>query len=189
MRTVGVLILLAGLLAGCSESKIADMSPVISDTQAEETSGQVGGFGQVGHLPEHIYDTPTASYYGSPSTIVIHQESGCGCCGLWGEHLRKNNFSITVKEHDDLSVVRQSLGAANNIQVCHIGEIDGMFIDGHVPAGDIRKMIEAAPYSAAQIKGLRAVRNGEGRALLEIFLIDELGEDLVFSEYEIHPTP
>ena len=77
--------------------------------------------------------------------ITVYKSPTCGCCGKWIEHLEANGFSVQVKNRRDLRGVKQELGVQPELQACHTGVIDGYVIEGHVPAGDIRRLLAERP--------------------------------------------
>lgn len=83
--------------------------------------------------------------------ITVHKTPWCGCCGNWVEHMRASGFEVTVREHEDLSPVRTRLDVPRALGSCHTAEVDGYAIEGHVPASDIRRLLEERP---AGVRGL-----------------------------------
>jgi len=77
--------------------------------------------------------------------ITVYKSPTCGCCGKWVEHLEANGFSVEVKQRRDLRPIKQQLGVQAALQSCHTGVIDGYVIEGHVPAADIRRLLEQRP--------------------------------------------
>jgi len=77
--------------------------------------------------------------------IIVYKSPTCGCCGKWVEHLEANGFSVEVKQRRDLRPIKQQLGVQPALQSCHTGVIDGYVIEGHVPAADIRRLLEQRP--------------------------------------------
>lgn len=181
--SISVLLVLA--LASCSPPPSAP-----STSLAESTPS-------VAQPPEPAVVSPYAeaekqSGYQERLAITVHKTPSCGCCSLWTDHLRRNNFEVKVVDHDDLTPIKQRLGVPPSMASCHTGEIQGLFVEGHVPAGDIRRMLDAAPHAAAQIKGVAVPGMPAGSPGMEmgnrvdrfqVILVDELGEGLVFSEY------
>lgn len=76
---------------------------------------------------------------------VVHKTPTCGCCGLWVDHLRAAGFEVEVKEHDDLQPVKARLGVPADKASCHTAEIGGFFVEGHVPAEDIKRLLAQKP--------------------------------------------
>lgn len=83
-------------------------------------------------------------------TITVHKTPTCGCCAVWVEHLRSAGMSVVVRDHDDLGPIKQRLGIPYGKGSCHTAEVAGYFVEGHVPAVDIRRMLTEKP----KIKGL-----------------------------------
>jgi hypothetical protein len=82
--------------------------------------------------------------------MVVHKDPNCGCCGAWVDHLRANGFEVSVTETAQLNRIKARLGVPNALASCHTAEIDGFIIEGHVPAGSVRKLLSLRP----NIRGL-----------------------------------
>ncbi len=77
--------------------------------------------------------------------MTVYKTLSCGCCTKWVDHLEENGFEVTVHSVDDLSPVKSRLGVPQTLQSCHTAEIDGYVIEGHVPAEDIRRLLDERP--------------------------------------------
>ncbi len=77
--------------------------------------------------------------------ITVNKTPWCGCCGDWVDHLRADGFDVTVHEHEDLSPVRTRLDVPLALGSCHTAEVNGYAIEGHVPAADIRRLLDERP--------------------------------------------
>ena len=77
--------------------------------------------------------------------VVVHKTPTCGCCGLWVDHVREAGFPVEVHDMDDLGPVKQRLGIPYGKGSCHTAEVDGYAIEGHVPASDIKRLLEEKP--------------------------------------------
>lgn len=82
------------------------------------------------------------------ATIVVHKTPWCGCCVKWVEHLQAEGFTVEVRELEDLDPVAQELGVPDALRSCHTAEVAGYAIEGHVPAADIRRLLEEKPQAA-----------------------------------------
>jgi hypothetical protein len=76
---------------------------------------------------------------------LVHKSPSCGCCGLWVEHLEDSGFRVEVRNSDDVNPVKQRLGVPYGKGSCHTAEIGGYFIEGHVPAEDIKRLLAEKP--------------------------------------------
>jgi hypothetical protein len=92
-----------------------------------------------------IGDTPAA-----PLSITVYKTAQCGCCRSWVDHLRAHGFEVTAHDVADMGAVKKKLGVPDALTSCHTGVIGSYVIEGHVPAGDIRKLMA----SKAKVAGL-----------------------------------
>lgn len=77
--------------------------------------------------------------------VLVHKSAACGCCESWVEHLRRAGFTVEVHNTDDLGPVKARLGVPYGKGSCHTAEVAGYFIEGHVPAGDIKRLLAQRP--------------------------------------------
>ena len=80
-----------------------------------------------------------------PLSITIYKSSTCGCCAKWVDHLRANGFATSVHDEDDMDRVKDRLGVPQAVRSCHTAVVAKYLIEGHVPAGDIRRMLAEQP--------------------------------------------
>ena len=77
--------------------------------------------------------------------MVVHKSPSCGCCSVWVEHVRAAGFQVEVRDRDDLQPVKQRLGVPYGKGSCHTAEVGGYFVEGHVPAADIQRLLQEKP--------------------------------------------
>ena len=77
--------------------------------------------------------------------INVYKSPVCGCCGAWVEHLRASGLQVAVHELDDVGPVARKAGVPDSVRSCHTALIGGYFVEGHVPATDIRKLLHDRP--------------------------------------------
>ena len=73
--------------------------------------------------------------------MVVHKSPTCGCCELWVEHMREAGFPVQVRDAHNVHPVKQRLGVPYGKGSCHTAEVGGYVIEGHVPAGDIKRLL------------------------------------------------
>lgn len=93
---------------------------------------------------ESIWDKPSP-LSSEPVAITVYRSPSCGCCGLWLEHLEKHNFTVTDIKTGDVSSTKKKYGVNPQLASCHTAVVDGYVVEGHVPAGDIRKLLTETP--------------------------------------------
>lgn len=78
-------------------------------------------------------------------SIQVHLSPSCGCCKAWVKHLEQAGFSPRVIESKDMAASKRAIGVPEKVESCHTAIIDGYFIEGHVPASDIRRLLNEKP--------------------------------------------
>ena len=84
--------------------------------------------------------------------ILVYKSPTCGCCKKWVKHLRKEGFNVKTKDYRDMKPIKKRFGVQPKFQSCHTAKVGGYFIEGHVSASDIKKLLKEKP----DIKGLSA---------------------------------
>ena len=88
----------------------------------------------------------------SAAPIVMYRDAGCGCCLKWANHAEKHiGRTVVVKNEADMAARKTALAVPPTLVACHTAIIDGYIIEGHVPAADIKRLLETRP---AGVKGL-----------------------------------
>lgn len=89
--------------------------------------------------------TPAASPASPANAMTVYKDAGCGCCDLWVEHLQAAGFVTQVHERSDMAPVKERAGVPAALRSCHTGEIGGYFVEGHVPAADLQRLLRERP--------------------------------------------
>ncbi len=84
--------------------------------------------------------------------IMVYKSPTCGCCKKWVNHLRKEGFDVKTKNYRDMKPIKKTFGVKLQFQSCHTAKVGKYFIEGHVSASDIKKLLKEKP----DIKGLAA---------------------------------
>ena len=77
--------------------------------------------------------------------LVVHKNASCGCCGAWVKHMRHAGFPVSVANIDNLGPVKERVGIPAAMGSCHTAEIGGYFVEGHVPAEDVKRLLVEHP--------------------------------------------
>ena len=76
--------------------------------------------------------------------ITIWKSPTCGCCKDWAAYLEKNGFHVKAIDIGNTEM-RQKLGMPVKFGSCHTAQINGYVIEGHVPAKEIKRLLEEKP--------------------------------------------
>ena len=121
-------------------------------------------------------------------TPVFYRNAGCGCCHTWTERMAEAGMPVTLKDTEDLAGEAARLGIPQGLEGCHVGEIEGYVISGHVPPEDIRRLLAEKP----EAKGLLVPGMPVGSPGMEMggqtdpFEVLLLGRDGKTSVYAAH---
>lgn len=79
--------------------------------------------------------------------IEVFKSPTCGCCTAWVRHMEAGGFAVTAREIDDdaLWTLKMKSGIAPELASCHTAFVDGYVIEGHVPAGDVQRLLAERP--------------------------------------------
>ena len=136
---------------------------------------------------ESVWDKPTPALQ-KPAEMTVYRSPTCGCCGKWIDHMKKHGFVIKDIKSDEMDSIKRKLGVPKELESCHTAAVDGHLVEGHVPAGDVKKMLQAkskilglaAPGMPAGSPGMEM---GGKKDKFSIIAFDKDGNADVFSEY------
>ena len=77
--------------------------------------------------------------------LTVYKSPSCGCCRGWITHMARAGFRPKVIETEDLAPVRARLGVPDSAASCHTATVGGYFVEGHVPAGDVQRLLRERP--------------------------------------------
>jgi hypothetical protein len=125
--------------------------------------------------------------YAADPEITIYKTRTCGCCGKWVEHLKANAFTTVVKEVPSTAEYRKQYGVPEQLASCHTAVVGDYAIEGHVPAGDIHRLLKTRPKA----KGLAVPAmpmgspgmEGPRQDMYSVLLFDADGKTSVFQKY------
>ncbi|MGH7498501.1 MAG: DUF411 domain-containing protein [Gemmatimonadales bacterium] len=83
-----------------------------------------------------------------PTSITVYKSSTCGCCAKWVDHLKANGFAPAVHDDEQMDAIKDQLGIPKGVRSCHTAIVGRYFIEGHVPASDIHRLISEQPKVA-----------------------------------------
>ena len=123
---------------------------------------------------------------------VVYFSSDCGCCHEWILHMESNNFILEKNTNANMYDIKVKAGLPMDFASCHTAIINGYFIEGHVPAKDVKKLIKENPENiiGLTVPGMPAGINVPGmevnndKAIFDVLAIDINGKPSVLTHYE-----
>lgn len=83
--------------------------------------------------------------------MTVYKSPQCGCCDKWVEHLQENGFEVEVIMVNDMGSIKQEVGVPRQFTSCHTAVVGDYWVEGHVPADLIQKLLDGQP---GDIKGI-----------------------------------
>ena len=123
-------------------------------------------------------------------SVAVAKSPSCGCCGAWVEHMRAAGFEVEVQDvtNETLSAMKRRVGLAPDQTSCHTAEVDGYFVEGHVPAEDVKRLLAERPAARGLAVpgmpvGSPGMEMGNVRDPYETLLIGMDGKASVFARH------
>ncbi len=123
---------------------------------------------------------------GAKSDITVYKTASCGCCGIWVDHMKQSGFNVDVIVVAETNSVRSRLGVPRELASCHTAVAGDYWIEGHVPADLVQKLLREQP---ADIKGIAVPGMIPGSPGMEspnpvkyqVISVDDSGEKAVYA--------
>ena len=127
---------------------------------------------------------------GTSLDIHVVKNPQCGCCTAWIKILTDKGFNVTTEDRSGslLTDFKVESGIPINMMACHTAKIDGYFIEGHVPASDIKRLIADRPDALglavpAMPYGSPGMGPEDEREAYDVFIVKSDGTTEVFQHY------
>ncbi|MDC0431381.1 DUF411 domain-containing protein [Paracoccaceae bacterium] len=127
---------------------------------------------------------------GTSRDIHVVKNPQCGCCTAWIKILTDKGFNVTTEDRSGslLTEFKIESGIPKEMMSCHTAKIDGYFIEGHVPASDIKRLIADRPDALglavpAMPYGSPGMGPEDEREAYDVYIIGADGTAEVFQHY------
>lgn len=163
-------------MRGLSAIAISGLAVILAGCSADE---DVASANLTGGAPIEERGTPE---------IVVHKTPSCGCCELWVEHMRNAGFRVAVVNSRDVDTIKRRAGVPADQASCHTAIVGDYFIEGHVPAEDIKRLLAERPAAKGLVvPGMVPGSPGmEQRGVSRPYSVLLVAEDGTVSEYAHH---
>ena len=123
---------------------------------------------------------------------IIYLTPDCGCCHDWISHMESNDFNLEKNLDSNMYDVKINAGLPIDLASCHTAIINGYFIEGHVPANDVKRLLNENPDNiiGLTVPGMPSGTNVPGmeitdeKANFDVLAIDSNGNSSVWAHYE-----
>lgn len=122
--------------------------------------------------------------------IDVWKSPSCGCCEGWIAHLRAAGFEVVAHDEGNTDA-RARLGMPLAYGSCHTGEVAGYALEGHVPAVEVRRLLQqrpdavglAVPAMPVGSPGMDGPEYGGRRDAYDVLLVLRDGRASVYRAY------
>ncbi len=84
------------------------------------------------------------------ATYTMFRDPGCGCCLKWAAHMEQAIETDVVNiDSSDMAKVKAENGVPEDLKSCHTLIVDGYVIEGHVPSGEVARLLRERPEGVA----------------------------------------
>lgn len=131
----------------------------------------------------------TAAAAEEPAKLVIYEGPRCGCCAQWGQHMEAAGFEVEVQKTEHLAHIKPAMGVPAELASCHTAKIGGYFVEGHVPAREVQRLLAERPAARGlAVSGMPMGSPGmevpDGRVdAYEVLLVADDGSTSVYARY------
>lgn len=118
--------------------------------------------------------------------VVVYKSPTCGCCSQWEDHMRGAGFSVVSRVVDDVNSIKKKHGVPQALQSCHTAVVDGLVLEGHVPARAVQKLLKKRPKGVKGLAvpgmpvGAPGMEGGSYREKYNVLSFSEAGKSSVF---------
>lgn len=122
--------------------------------------------------------------------IVVNRSPTCDCCAVWVEHLQQNNFKVEDIVTDNVQAIKDKHGVSEELASCHTALVNGYVVEGHVPASDIKKLLQEKPdvigISVPRMpRGTPGMEVGDLKDPYKVISFDKKNQQKVFSDHQV----
>lgn len=135
-----------------------------------------------------IYLARTEPAVAVAPVVHVYKGASCTCCTAWEAHLRDAGFQVESHSQRDMRPVKTRLRIPANLQSCHTASVGGYVIEGHVPAADIVRLLEARPEARGLAvpgmpMGSPGMEQGDRRDAYDVVLFSDNDERQTFASH------
>ena len=77
--------------------------------------------------------------------IVVYKSPACSCCQNWIAHLRDSGLEVSVVNISNTQTIQSHEGVPRELGSCHTAVVGDYWVEGHVPANLIERIMVEKP--------------------------------------------
>ncbi len=119
-------------------------------------------------------------------SVTMFKSPDCNCCGIYSQYLNGRDFTVNIvpTSGSDLAVLKSRDGIPPALRSCHTMKIGKYFVEGHVPAEAIDKLLSEKPDIAGiAMPGMPSGSPGMPGGKTGLFIVYAVNRDGSFQEF------
>ena len=88
---------------------------------------------------------PVATTAAEDADIVVYKSPACSCCQNWIAHLRDSGLEVSVVNISNTQTIQSHEGVPRELGSCHTAVVGDYWVEGHVPANLIERIMVEKP--------------------------------------------
>jgi hypothetical protein len=130
----------------------------------------------------------TAAARAESTPLTVYKDPSCGCCEKWIAHMKANGFTPAVTNTRDVASIKRQHHVPDALASCHTALVGGYVVEGHVPAGDVKRLLAQKPKGVVglTIPGMPSSAPGMDMTPFTPYTVlsfDAQGKTMVFGEH------
>ncbi len=112
----------------------------------DETEEELGLWGKFLHWFKGIFGSnknPILKDF--KGDVEFYKSVSCNCCGGHSDYLKKQGLNYQIIKMKELSRIKKEYNIPDEMRSCHTMVLGGYFVEGHMPAEAIEKLITEKP--------------------------------------------
>ncbi len=146
----------------------------------------------IGTLSITTFPTSVLASY---DALIVNRTETCGCCGAWVESINSAGLRTEVNFVDEqtLGLIKSQLGIPLELSSCHTATIGSYFIEGHVPAEDVARLLKEKPTALGlSVPGMPigspGMEMGNNKEPFDTLLVFKNGKIQIFNRHSRPPS-
>ena len=83
----------------------------------------------------------------TPAALTVYKTASCGCCKGCITTMTRPGYRPKVVTVEDVTPFNNRHGVPFELSSCHLSTIGGYVVVGHVPAGDVARLLRERPQA------------------------------------------
>jgi hypothetical protein len=102
--------------------------------------------------------------------------------------MRASGFEVAVQTTNEMPAVKKTNGIPSGQDSCHTATVGDYFIEGHVPASDVKRLLATRPDARGlavpgMVPGSPGMEQGDVRQPYDVLLVARDGSTSVFAHH------